>query len=300
MPILPDVEGILLELLFFLPHSVNDSNLDGTEQLTTLSVRTGRINSHIYNSNNIPKSLSSRPNGQHGNSAISDPCADSDTSPEQWSNENNIDFLEPVQRHESLTVHVAAVALLLSQVGQTWRTMESPLFDSAGTVVGRVKTAARVTGRRAIRSGLNETTSLGGSGRLYPEPHLKTDKTNEQAPTKGHMSEAEYRGRTKSRRCCGGASRCSRSTELSRLPDLPDLRRLPAIEEDIQPPLERSVKRIPQSVTLIYRGLRIPLRWYCTGSTKIIDKSLRETLGGYLYIRYVLCCRDTNRSSQAR
>lgn len=296
MPILPDVEGILFELLFFLPHSVNGNNLDEPEQPTTLSVRAGQGNSHTYN-NITHKSQPPRSNDQHRTSAIGDPFGDDDSSPEQRVNRSSVDLLEPDRNGRDpalpITVHVAAVALLLSQVDQTWRTMESPLFDSAGAVVGRVKAAARITRRQTIPNGLDEATGLDGSEQHFPEPKLKTAKREKRASTKGHTCDEKYERHMKSRSCCGGGSRCSRSVEVSQLPDLPDLRHLPAIEEHIQSLVERIGERVPQSATIIYRGLRMPFRWYRTGSAEAIDKSLRETLGGCHGCGDVLCYRDT-------
>lgn len=168
--------------------------------------------------------------------------------------------------------------------------MESPLFDTAGTVVGKIKTAARITGCQAADTLLKQATTSKGSEAVNAMYGPETDKnTGERvsSPDKrkiGHGTCAMWcRGE---RPCCRHAefSYGKRTTaeicRMSQRPDLPDLRLAPSMQDDIRPVSGRSGERVLLSVIIEHRGLKMPFRWYSGTSAKAIDTSLRETLGG--------------------
>lgn len=185
-------------------------------------------------------------------------------------------------------IHVAAVALLLSQVAQDWRTMESPLFDTAGDVVGRIKTAARITGCQAADTLLKQAATLKGSEAVNAMHDPETEKNIGERLS---SPDKRKRGHRTCAMCCRGGRLCCRPAQfyskrtaaeicrISQRPDLPDVRHTPSRHEDIHPVSERSGGRVLHLVIIEYRGLKMPFRWYSGTSAEAIDTSLRETLG---------------------
>ncbi|CAN0536939.1 unnamed protein product, partial [Ectocarpus sp. 12 AP-2014] len=203
---------------------------------------------------------------------------------------------------------IGAVALLLSEVVGAWRTMESPLFDIAGGVTGRIRMAATIVGRPNSGPGGplegERRRSRGDAKRGEPPSALQGDGCTPTRLPAAQVAEAERGGPCGCRResevsptspCCGRQHGRRGSEASGSRGGLPPFSR----SED---PAEAAVEQgdllggasvaakvgyrsrvgtdetVPRAV-IFYRGMKLPFRWLRSGTARSMDKSLREMLG---------------------
>ncbi|CAN0535812.1 unnamed protein product, partial [Ectocarpus sp. 12 AP-2014] len=203
---------------------------------------------------------------------------------------------------------IGAVALLLSEVVGAWRTMESPLFDIAGGVTGRIRMAAKIVGRPNSGPGGflegERRRSRGDAKRGEPPSALQGDGCTPTRLPAAQVAEAERGGPRRCRResevsptspCCGRQHGRRGSEASGSRGGLPPFSR----SED---PAETAVEQgdllggasvaakvgcrsrvgtdetVPRAV-ILYRGMKLPFRWLRSGTARSMDKSLREMLG---------------------
>lgn len=204
---------------------------------------------------------------------------------------------------------VGAVALLLSEVVGTWRTMESPLFDIAGGVAGRIRMAARIVGRPNSGPGGplegERRRSRGDAKRGGGPPSALED--NDCTPTMlpaAEVAEAELGRPCGCRResefsptspCCGrqhGRRGSGASGSRGGLPPFSrseDPGEAAAEQGDLLGGAPAAAKvgccsrvggdeMVPRAV-ILYRGMKLPFRWLRSGTATLMDTSLRELLG---------------------
>lgn len=225
---------------------------------------------------------------------------------------------------------VGAVALLLSEVVEGWREMESPLFDSAGGVAGTIKLVARVLrggadGTQRTRAIARDEIIKTASGGLecVPVTHQETSSSSTStsakvsAPSRTEVGLAspfavarltstekgtspppprarDARIRRRDHRegsasasaspHCGGRRGTSRRVgtgpgqwdcgeKLGHTCDTTEAdakgRPLVSVRED---------EMAPRAV-ILYRGVRLPFRWFRSGTAREMDEALREMLG---------------------
>ncbi|CAM9401236.1 unnamed protein product [Ectocarpus sp. 8 AP-2014] len=206
---------------------------------------------------------------------------------------------------------IGAVALLLSEVVGVWRTMESPLFDIAGGVAGRIRMAARIVGRSNSGPGgpleCERRRSRGDAKRSEPPSALEDDDCTPTRLQAAEVAEAERGGPCGCRReseflptspCCGrqhgrrGSGGSGGSGSRGGLPPFSrseDPAQVPAEQGDLlggAPAAAKvgccsrvgAVEMVPRAV-ILYRGIKLPFRWLRSGTARLMDKSLREMLG---------------------
>ncbi|CBJ28759.1 hypothetical protein Esi_0119_0081 [Ectocarpus siliculosus] len=203
---------------------------------------------------------------------------------------------------------IGAVALLLSEVVGAWRTMESPLFDIAGGVAGRIRMAAIIVGRPNPGPGGplegERRRSRGDAKRSEPPSALEDDDCTPTRLPAAEVAEAERGGPCGCRRksefsptspcCCrqhgrrgsggsgsrGGLPPFSRSEDPAGIPaeqgDL--LGGAPAAAKVGCCSRVGAVEMVPKAV-ILYRGMKLPFRWLRSGTARLMDKSLRQMLG---------------------
>ncbi|CAM9451967.1 unnamed protein product, partial [Ectocarpus sp. 12 AP-2014] len=203
---------------------------------------------------------------------------------------------------------IGAVALLLSEVARAWRTMESPLFDIAGGVTGRIRMAARIVGRtNSGPGGLLESgrrRSRGDAKGGEPPSALEGDDCTPTTLPAAQVAEAERGGPCGCRRewefsptspCCGrqhGRRGCGASGSRGELPPFSRSEgpaEAAAEQGDLLGGAPAAAKvgccsrvgtdeTVPRAV-ILYRGMKLPFRWLRSGTARSMDISLREMLG---------------------
>ncbi|CAM9935619.1 unnamed protein product [Ectocarpus sp. 4 AP-2014] len=202
---------------------------------------------------------------------------------------------------------IGAVALLLSEVG-AWRTMESPLFDIAGAVAGRIRMDARIVGRPNAGPGGplegERRRSCGDAKRGEPPSALEDDDCTPTRLPAVEVAEAERGGPCGCRResdfsptsPCGGRQHGRRGSGASG-----SWGGLPQFSQG-EDPAEAAAEQgnslggapapakvgccsrvgagemVPRAV-ILYRGMKLPFRWLRSGTARLMDESLREMLG---------------------
>lgn len=179
---------------------------------------------------------------------------------------------------------VGAVALLLSDVATRWRTTGSPLFDSAGSVVGTIKMAARVLGGgddEADRGVALERKVAAPVTAVERAPTGRVDKTKYPSQRKVVQDYRRVQDSTQTPSCCShGGSRFTPRAGYESWGNAPR-EALPAIATVLKErPLARDSEMTPRAV-ILYRGIRLPYRWFRSSSAAAMGKALRETLGGW-------------------
>lgn len=267
MPILDDVDGILLELLLLPTPSLPDEKRCSRQNKTP-------ANRHCYRhpALRIPEDC------KHETEAVRTgvPAVD----------ENNGagEARHAVSGGSSGRTLVGAVALLLSDVTTRWRTMESPLFDSAGSVVGTIKMAARVLGGgddEAGRGTALERKVAAPATAVERAPTGGVDKTKIKSHRKVPQNYRRVQDSTQTPTCCshGGSHFTHRaghepwvSAPRESLPEIATVLK--------ERSLARDSEMTPRAV-ILYRGIRLPYRWFRSSSAAAMGEALRETLGGW-------------------
>lgn len=349
MPILPDVEGVLFELLLLAARPGSSHRHSGPQPID--------IGNNLGGVGSRSRSTPDQPDGHGIGNASGDrnrqEDADSHAStanatPSRRGGETrstDADFCLGSDRGKDTRacILVGAVALLLSEVVDTWRTMESPLFDCAGSVVGNIKLAAKVSGLETrypqkasgaeqsetihdvVHVGdtpaaheIRSTTSAvphGGAtvavASSSPEKSAKPRgvmaKTEQHAATPPYptgKSQGERRGRQEGSAHPSG-SQCrnrrrgsssdgrdgfsspggGRRNDQSRQGDFPNIAVAAAAaaeraaDEDGWS-LAEAEETNPRAV-ILYRGVRLPFRWFRSGTAESMEVALREMLGKY-------------------
>lgn len=174
-----------------------------------------------------------------------------------------------------------AVALLLSEVVDAWRTLESPIFDSAGSISGHIKISARIrtgTGTAECAAGaINSSTAKKNGATVATKtarPTLKEEESTEKPATEASARPFLAASTPK---CCHqhkkGHSPCN--TLLRTVENGDKVSDLTPTKEAL---LARKVEVAPR-VAIFYRGLRLPFRWFRSSTAAAMDKRLRGTLG---------------------
>eukprot|EP00752_Nemacystus_decipiens_P015676 g13990.t1 len=325
MPVFPDVDGVLFELLLLATprsprnvctglqstDSIGDSGStkdphSNLERLCTVKAANGRSersSSVGVGETSLGESDVEGKSAACGNSLGGDRTADSRSC-----------------------ILVGAVALLLSEVVGVWRDMESPLFDKAGGVAGTIKLAARFV--RGEAGGVQEADntsvqdrekSIGGAEAMETAAHTRKEsmsmaagvsaaKTAAKAvaspaatsgPARSHnddVSPVNHTAKARSDRrerqgksaptspCCtrnrgslrGGRGQAA-SVEAVVHRNFMGCTRTGGLEAP-QLELVRADEMAPRAV-IIYKGVKLPFRWFRSGTAKGIDAALRETLG---------------------
>eukprot|EP00903_Cladosiphon_okamuranus_P011276 g10633.t1 len=312
VPIFPDVDGVLFELLLVSTPRDPEDGRDGLESIDA----TGDDGSNSGRSPDLggpctAKAVNNRPkrNTSIGGSVTSPgeslvaSCAGGGQTTESRS-----------------CTFVGAVALLLSEVVGAWREMESPLFDSAGGVAGTIKLAARMLGGETTKAQEAEKPaaqesyrSFDGAEALTPAAYHETKSkimaaglsvteavTSPPAPSGLAMTDindvspanrmAKPEGRRRERRgaspptsvCYAQSNGSSRGSRCSAPVG-------PAQARSMFSCTEAALERRPfepvraddmaPTATIIYMGVKLPFRWFRSGTVKGIDQALREVLG---------------------
>lgn len=332
MPILSDVDGVLFELLLLATPRHADDERDRSQsakpvdsnstsggfpvQLDRLSVAN---NDDLHHERYAGTGVGVRENGAPGGGVV---CP------------AHVDGLETDQdKNPRPCLLVGAVALLLSEVADVWREMESPLFDSAGGVAGTIKLVARVLrgdsdGKKRIESTAWDETPNTMSGAQNPTAaaHQETCLTRtavrvsaspsaevglatpfavaRPTSTEGGTAAAcpprtrDGRDRRRVHRegsvsgspCCGGhwgSSRRGRpgSGQWGCAEQLGLLRSTAAGKEKRRPSVPEKADETAPRATILYRGLKLPFRWFRSATVREIDEALRETLGERNWLR---------------
>lgn len=181
---------------------------------------------------------------------------------------------------------VGAVALLLWEVAHRWRTMESPLFDSSGSVVGTIKMAARILGRGDRKAGhaLSLECSVGASrkGAMGHPPEGETEMADGASPGQVVRDCRLVQDSMQTPACCnhGDGSRFASPAGPESWGNTSGTG-LPGTETAVleERPLTRECETTPRA-EIIYRGIRLPYRWFRSSSAASMNEALRETLGG--------------------
>lgn len=319
MPVFPDVDGVLFELLLV---TVPRDPVDGctgpqpTDAMDNIGSTSGRP-THLVGPCTVeaPNGRSERSAGIGGDETSR---GDSEVEAKSVATSNRLGGDRTTD--SGSCAFVGAVALLLSEVVGTWRDMESPLFDSAGGVAGTIKLAARALGGQTQDAetpvGRESTRSTGKPEAIKTVHHDTESKgmaegesvekaaavavtsvpaTSERA--RGHNnrvspvdSRAKFRGGRqegrdasppKSPRCgrsCGSC-RGSRGPAPTEPPEQQSFssRTGVALEGRHFGPV-RADEMAPRA-TIVYRGMRLPFRWFRSGTARGMDEDLRELLG---------------------
>lgn len=175
---------------------------------------------------------------------------------------------------------VGAVALLLSEVAANWRTMESPLFDSAGCVVGNIKMVARVEGTVTAakpNTAAAVVVKAAGTAEEPPSMEFQEGAWSHQKQPQGGLSLAVppracfYRNRgvstpVSSITPSGGLDRLAGSTG-GEVEQHTAVQHVPVDSE------------MPPRATILYRGLCLPFHWFRSSTVEAMDGALRDALG---------------------
>ncbi|CAM9135888.1 unnamed protein product, partial [Hapterophycus canaliculatus] len=323
MPILSDVKGILFELLLVAAPPRTSDGHSGPQQ-TDIADSVRIKGSH---SSSTPGQLDGYGTGNTLGHRHREKDADSNASTaeatpaqsrgEKSSTGDNICLGIGRDRDSRGFILVGAVALLLSEVVDTWRTMESPLFDYAGNVVGKINLAARVSGVE-IRDA-QETTEV--QGPVENEITYRVKKSTPAAPKKlassiEQRADSSPEQMAKSREkgygppqgsvyatgslCCnrdhGSCSRgrdpysashgyepCNDGAGHGGLPSSAAAAAAMAegVTDDEGCSLVMKAKEATPRAVILYRGVRLPFRWFRSSSAGSMETALRETLGKY-------------------
>ncbi|CAM9397299.1 unnamed protein product [Ectocarpus fasciculatus] len=301
MPILPDVDAILFELLLVSkPPYANDGCGNNPEKTDTTGSsgsvpmcreRLGPANPADYH--------------RERTGATERGCKTPRSGGAEVGGAVSVHLKDGPNRESQPRALVGAVALLLSEVVGAWRTMESPLFDMAGGVAGRIRMAARIVGRPNAGPGgpleCERRRSRGDTKGGEPPSALEDDDCT---PTRLPAAEVAGRDGPCGRRresdfsptapCCGrqqgrgsggrssrgGLPPFSRSEEPAEAAaergDLP--RGAPAAVKVGCCSTVEADEMVPRAV-ILYRGMKLPFRWLRSGTARLMDKALREMLG---------------------
>lgn len=265
------------------------------------------------------------------------------SGPEKSSPDGGVSLKSVRGRDSRACMLVGAVALLLSEVVDTWRTMESPLFDSAGGVVGKIKLAARVSGleirdtqetsrvqdavEREITHevvkenstaqvkgvqtvrvpGRVETVAVAAASPGKPVRPARVMSSIEQNPESSPQQKVKTRagGRnhkqgltdTSGSRCrtctrgrdskvayahsSHGGEHCNDGTRPGVFPSTVAAAAVASegtAGEDGSSSIVKAEAMTPR-VVVLYRGVRLPFRWFRSGTVRGMEIALRETLG---------------------
>lgn len=310
MPILPDVDAILFELLLVAnPPYTNDGcgNPQTTDTIGSSS------STPICRDRPGPANPADYRREQEDSGSTEGSCKTTRSGGAQVGGAVSARLEDAPNRESQPLALVGAVALLLSEVAGAWRTMESPLFDIAGGVAGRIRMAARIVGRpNSGPGGPVEGERRRGHGdtkRGEPPSALEDDDcTPTRLPSAG-VAAAERGGSCGCRRepefsptapCCGrqqgrgsgvsgrrgGPPPCSHSEEPAEAAaEQGDLLGCAPAEMKVGCCLRvGAVEMVPRAV-ILYRGMKLPFRWLRSGTARLMDKALREMLGEW----HILC-----------
>lgn len=230
MPIIPGVDGVLLELLLVTPRVGGDDlfahgrpNHAAPKASTALRSERHRNPDSLAQeyaedaSNWYSPGTPSRgdrtgegENEEEEGDLARDNCDSSSVSDSTGTGRVSTGGISS----DNVDVRVGAVAMLLSEVAaQNWRTMESPLFDDrAGHVVGKIKMLARRGSMEEEETAAaNKPTS---AVRMEVEGATATNKSTEAATTTGAGAEAAVAGAAGAAAVTGTAAAPPPSMEL--------------------------------------------------------------------------------------
>lgn len=305
MPILPGVDGVLFELLLVTPH-----------------VGGGLI--HGRPNHNASKTSTALRGGYRSPySLVQEVDADNEPSPGmhrgqtgEGSNLRGFDGSVSTDRIStggvsSDNVLVGAVALLLSEVAANWRTMESPLFDRAGCVVGKIKMVARVEGAAAANKPKSTVCEKNHQARRKTVTTTGVGVETAVAAAAGaavppsiELKEGELFGQEQSRArgnpAAASATACCNHGRRENTPYIPNLSRTKELMGRLAGDTVGTVEpvaavglgtvakavaahnEIPSKATILYRGLCLPFCWFRSSTPAVMDAALRETLGEFV------------------
>ncbi|CAB1118673.1 unnamed protein product [Ectocarpus sp. CCAP 1310/34] len=296
MPILSGVDAILFEIFLVAKPTYTNHGCGNPETTNTIgrggSVPTWRDRRGPANAADHHREH------QQLSGSIERGCK----TPRSWGSQ-----VDPKRESQPYAL-IGAVALLLSEVVGAWRTMESPLFDIAGGVTGRIRMAARIVGRPNSGPGGplegERRRSRGDAKRGEPSSAFEGDGCTPTRLPAAQVAEAERGGPCGCRRewdcsptspCCGRQhGRRGRGASGSRggLPSFSrseDPAEAAAEQGDLLGGAPAAAKvlccsrvgtdeTVPRAV-ILYHGMKLPFRWLRSGTARSMDKSLREMLG---------------------
>lgn len=335
MPIFPDVDGVLFELLLVAtPRDPVEgcAGLQSTDAIgdsgSTCGSACGRP-IHLEVPGKVAKAANRRSERNARGVGGGEPSlgeSEAEGKSAAATSDRLADDRTTVDPRGRSCTFVGAVALLLSEVVGAWREMESPLFDGAGGVAGTIKLAARVLDGDAGRAQQADKTAVvqernrdkGGEEALEtaaahratePESveagvsaaHAKTEAVGPPLASSGlarsHVDDvspadrmAKPRGGRRERRgasaptspCCDrsrgrcGDSRGPASVGPAEQRSSSSCTAAALEARQLEP--VRADEMAPRAV-IMYRGVRLPFRWFRSGTAKGMDEALREMLG---------------------
>ena len=332
MPIFPGVDGVLFELLLVTPPR---DPVDGCDGLQPADLDGGSGSARALRRTHLERSSTETTTAKKRSEPKKASVGGGETSLGESEGERKksaalggrLGVGRTAADSRSSCTFVGAVALLLSEVVGAWREMESPLFDSAGSVAGTIKLAARVLegeARRSQQGAANKAALQEGGGDTGVAEALETaagrSKTESVTVATGmlaasakteaaasplatselvrsrddvvspvdHMARpsggpCERRGEpAPPSPCCDrsrGSCRGSRGPATAEPAEQRGFARCAAAAPEVHQ-LEpfRADEMAPRAV-IIYKGVRLPFRWFRSGTAKGMDEALRDVLG---------------------
>lgn len=305
MPIFPNVDGVLFELLLFTPPRDSVGGCTGLQPIGTASDGGSTSGTPIpLKRTCTEKAASCRsernagfcggetyPGGSEakGKNVAIGGCLGGDRSTDSRS-----------------CIFLGAVALLLSEVVGAWREMESPLFDSAGGVAGTIKLAARALGGEVSRTQEAEATAVreslarvGGAEGVKIAAHQGTESggtatsglarsvtggvspMSRIATPRGGWRDSRGASAPASPHCDRSRGRCRGSRGPAPIEPTQQLgfSGCTAVAMEGGHFDSATEDEMAPRATIIHRGVRLPFRWFRSGTARGMDEALREVLG---------------------
>lgn len=269
MSILPDVDGVLFELVLSKPLSLG-GRVGYDLQMCSVTKRGTRR-----------EETTSDLNGTTPAAGI-----DGDGTPPACGGQapSNNPQNPP---HDFACVRVGAVALLFADVAaNTWRTLESPLFNSTGGTIGRIKMAARLLGgpREAYgnagsgdtSTAVNDVATAAVAGTPAGSPVSPTQEIEDFLSALRNNEMGGHNPRPSRTPTCRSHARADFLEGVDTSSSRKNKQSTAVWTEGGR--WKRDFEMTPRA-TILYRGLRLPFRWFRSGTSTALDEALRETLG---------------------